>query len=506
MTPHSPGDFMDIRFVTAGGGDVVAVMAGEGGQLLPAAQALDAASGGRIAKAMKAVRFTGGLGWAIDVLAPDGVDFARVLVIGVGKPEGADGMTVERWAGHAVRRTITSGAEKLVLQPDALPGASKSEAGAHAVMGARLAAYRFDTYRTKMKPEQKPSLNAVEIALEGPAAARARAEKDAAVVEGVYFARDLVSEPANVLYPETFAERLRDLETSGVEVEVLDPATMEKLGMGALLGVAQGSAHPARLVTMSWSGARAKAGRPVALVGKGVTFDTGGISIKPAAGMEEMKGDMGGAAAVAGAIKAIAQRKAKANVVGVVALVENMPSAKAQRPGDIVHTMSGQTIEVLNTDAEGRLILADAVWYAQDKFNPTAVIDLATLTGAVIVALGHEHAGLYANDEDLAQAIVAAGQTEGEPVWRMPLGAGYDKMIDSPNADMKNISGKPAAGSIVGAQFIKRFIKEGMPWAHIDIAGTAWKPAPYEDPLSPAWATGYGVRLLNRLIANRYEE
>ncbi len=497
---------MDIRFSTAAGGDVVAVMATEGGQLLPAGQALDTASGGRIGKAMKAVRFTGGLGWAIDVLAPDGVDFARVLVIGVGKAETADAMSVERWAGHAVRRTLTSGAEKLVLQPDALPGVSKADSGAHAAMGARLAAYRFDTYRTKLKPEQKPSLTSVEISMEAPATARARAEKDAAIVDGVFFARDLVNEPANILFPVSFAERLRDLETLGVEVEVLEPETMAKLGMGALLGVAQGSANPGRLVTMSWNGARVKTSRPLALVGKGVTFDTGGISIKPAASMDEMKGDMGGAAAVAGTIRALAQRKAKANVVGIVALVENMPGANAQRPGDIVTTMSGQTIEVLNTDAEGRLILADAVWYAQDKFNPTAVIDLATLTGAMIVALGHEYAGVFSNDEDLAQGLIAAGQSEGEPVWRMPLNAAYDKMMDTPNADMKNISGKPAAGSITAAQFIKRFVKDGVPWAHIDIAGTATKPGPYEDPLSPSWATGYGVRLLNRLVANKYEE
>jgi leucyl aminopeptidase len=497
---------MDIRFVTAGGGDVVAVMASEGGELLEAGKALDSASGGRIGKAVKATRFTGAAGQTVDILAPEGVDFARVLVIGVGKLDAADSMTVERWAGHAVRRTLTSGAEKLVLQPDALPAVTKAEAGAHAAMGARLASYRFDSYRTKLKPDQQPTLTAVEIMLDGPAAARARAEKDAAIVEGVFFARDLVSEPPNVLYPESFAERLRDLETLGVEVDVIEPATMEKLGMGALLGVAQGSARPGRLVTMSWKGATAKKARPVALVGKGVTFDTGGISLKPGAAMDEMKGDIGGAAAVAGTMKAVAQRKAKANVIGVVALVENMPGANAQRPGDIVHTMSGQTIEVLNTDAEGRLILADAVWYAQDKFEPAAVIDLATLTGAVIVALGHEMAGMYANDEDLAASILTAGQAEGEPVWRMPLGPSYDKLIDSPNADMKNIAGKPMAGSIVGAQFIKRFVKDGVPWAHIDIAGTAWKPGPYEDPLSPAWATGYGVRLLNRLIANRYEE
>ncbi len=497
---------MDIRFVSAGGGDVVAVMALEGGELLAAGKTLDAASHGRIAKAMKAGRFTGGSGQVADVLAPDGIEFSRVLVIGLGKPEAADGLAVERWAGAAVKRVLSSGAEKLVLMPDALPGVSKAEAGSHAAMGARLAAYRFDTYRTKLKPDQIPTLTAVAISMDGTAAAKARAEIDAAVVEGVFFARDLVSEPPNVLYPASFAERLRDLETIGVEVEVIEPDAMERLGMGALLGVAQGSAHPARLVAMRWNGAASKKAKPIALVGKGVTFDSGGISIKPGAGMDEMKGDMGGAAAVAGAIKAVALRKAKANVVGIVALVENMPGAKAQRPGDIVHTMSGQTIEVLNTDAEGRLILADAVWYAQDRYEPSAVIDLATLTGAVIVALGHENAGLFSNDEDLANAIVAAGQAEGEPAWRLPLSPAYDKLIDSPNADMKNIAGKPVAGSIVGAQFIKRFIKDGTPWAHLDIAGTAWKPGPYEDPISPAWATGYGVRLLNRVIASRFEE
>ena len=497
---------MDIRFVTEGAGDVVAVMAGEGAALLPAAKAMDAATGGRLAKAMKAARFTGAAGQVLDLLAPEGVDFARVLAIGLGNLERADGLAVERWAGHAVRRTLTSGAEKLVLQPDQLPSVARAEAGAHAAFGARLAAYRFDSYRTKLKPDQTPTLTHVQIALQGSAAASARADKDAPVAEGVFFARDLVSEPANVLYPESYASRLKELESLGVEVEILDVPAMERLGMGALLGVSQGSARPGRLVTMSWKGMRSKTARPLALVGKGVTFDTGGISLKPGAGMDEMKGDMGGSAAVAGAIKAIALRKAKANVVGVVALVENMPGSNAQRPGDIVKTMSGQTIEVLNTDAEGRLILADAVWYAQEKFNPSAVIDLATLTGAVIVALGHEYAGLFCNDEDLAQAIVGAGAAEGEPVWRMPLGPGYDKMIDTPNADMKNISGKTAAGSIVGAQFIKRFIKDGVAWAHLDIAGVAWKPAPYEDPTSPAWATGYGVRLLSRLIATRYEE
>ncbi|MDX2273876.1 MAG: leucyl aminopeptidase [Hyphomonadaceae bacterium] len=499
---------MDVRFVTEGRGDAVAVMAGEGGQLLPAAQALDTASGGRLAKALAAARFTGAAGQAVDIFAPDGLEFARVTVIGLGALDRADGLAVERWAGNAVKRVLTSGVEHLVLQPDQLPNVAKSDAGSRAAFGARMASYRFDTYRTKLKPEQKPTLKDVQIAMvDGAVAARARAEKDGPVVDGVFFARDLVSEPANVLYPDSYAHRIKsELEPLGVEVEILDAAAMEKLGMGALLGVAQGSVREARLVVMNWKGMASKKARPMALVGKGVTFDTGGISIKPAAGMDEMKGDMGGSAAVAGAMKAIAARKAKANVVGVVALVENMPGPNAQRPGDIVKTMSGQTIEVLNTDAEGRLILADAVTYVQEKFSPTAVIDLATLTGAVIVALGHEYAGFYSNDEDLAHAIEQAGTAEGELVWRMPLAAAYDKLIDSPNADMKNIAGKPVAGSIIGAQFIKRFVKDGVDWAHIDIAGTAWKPGPYEDPLYPAWATGYGVRLLNRLIANKYEE
>lgn len=498
---------MDVRFVSEGRGDAVAVMAGENGQLLPAAHALDVAASGRITKAMAAARFTGAAGQVLDLFAPEGLDFTRVMVIGLGALDRADGLAVERWAGHAVKRTLASGAESLVLQPDQVPNVAKADAAARAAFGARMAAYRFDTYRTKLKPDQKPTLKEVQIAIEGAAAARARAEKEGAVVEGVFLARDLVSEPPNVLYPESYAARLKaELEPLGVEVEILDVAAMEKLGMGALLGVSQGSARPGCMVTMNWKGSAGKKARPMALVGKGVTFDTGGISLKPGAGMDEMRGDMGGSAAVAGAMKAIALRKAKANVVGVVALVENMPGSNAQRPGDIVTTMSGQTIEVLNTDAEGRLILADAVWYAQEKFNPTAVIDLATLTGAVVVALGNEYAGFYCNDEDLAHAIQAAGTTEGELVWRMPLAAAYDKLIDSPNADMKNIAGKPVAGSIVGAQFIKRFVKDGVDWAHIDIAGTAWKSPPYDDPLYPAWATGYGVRLLNRLVANKYEE
>lgn len=497
---------MDISFKNEARGEAVAVMATEGAKLLAAGQALDAATGGALTRALQATRFTGGAGQMVEVMAPANVEFGRVLVIGVGAQERAEALAVEKWAGHAVKRVLASGVETLSLHAEGLGGVAAAESAARAALGARLAAYRFDQYRTRLKPEQKPSLREVLIVTDGVAAATKRHESLDSIADGVRWARDLVSEPPNVLDPPEFANRLKSLETHGVEVEVLDVAAMRALGMGALLGVGQGSVKESRLVVMRWNGAKNKAAQPIAFVGKGVTFDTGGISLKPGAGMGDMKGDMGGAAAVAGAMLTLARRKAKANVVGIVGLVENMPDGNAQRPGDIVTSMSGQTIEVLNTDAEGRLLLADAVWYAQEKFAPTAVINLATLTGAIIIALGHEHAGLFCNNDALAGDISNAATAEGEPVWRLPMGPAYDKSIDTPFADMKNITGGTAAGSIAGAQFIQRFIKEGTAWAHIDIAGTAWKPAPYEDPTSPAWATGYGVRLLNRLVANRYEE
>jgi len=499
---------MDISFKNDARADAIAVMASDGATLMAAGQALDAKTGGAVTRAMGATRFTGAPGQMVEILAPANLDAGRLLVIGVGAVEKAEPLTVEKWAGHAVRRLLASGIKSLALHAEGLGGVAAAEACARAAVGARLAAYRFDAYRTKVKPEQKPSLKEVIIVADGAAAAAKRYENFAGVVDGVTLARDLVSEPPNVLHPPAFADRLKEMTSLGLEVQVLDVAAMKKLGMGALVGVGQGSVdeHESRLVVMIWKGAKNKAAAPIALVGKGVTFDTGGISLKPGPGMGDMKGDMGGAAAVSGAMMALARRKAKANVVGIVGLVENMPDGNAQRPGDIVTSMSGQTIEVLNTDAEGRLVLADAVWYAQEKFNPTAVVNLATLTGAIIIALGHEHAGVFSNNDALANDIAEAGKAEGEAVWRLPLGPAYDKAIDTPNADMKNITGSTAAGSIAGAQFIQRFIKDGVAWAHIDIAGVAWKPAPYDDPTSPAWATGYGVRLLNRLVANRYEE
>jgi leucyl aminopeptidase len=374
------------------------------------------------------------------------------------------------------------------------------EQAARAGFGVRLAAYRFDRYRTKEKPEAKPSIERVVIVTSDPAAAQGASAELEAVEAGVRFTRDLVSEPANVLYPAEFARRVKALESLGCTVEVLDEAEMAKLGMGALLGVGQGSARDSQLVVIQWKGAGEA--QPVAFVGKGVCFDSGGISIKPAEGMEDMKWDMGGAGAVAGLMHALAARKAKVNAVGVLGLVENMPDGNAQRPGDIVTTLSGQTVEVINTDAEGRLVLADALWYTKQRFNPRFMIDLATLTGAIIVSLGHDYAGLFTNDDDLAAKLDAASKAEAEPLWRMPLPPQYEKLIESPAADMKNIGGR-WGGSITAALFLQKFV-DGCPWAHLDIASTAWKK-PSTVPTIPEGATGYGVRLLNRLVKEGFE-
>ncbi|MDO5656989.1 MAG: leucyl aminopeptidase [Paracoccus sp. (in: a-proteobacteria)] len=330
----------------------------------------------------------------------------------------------------------------------------------------------------------------------------ARAAKDsAAVAEGVFFTRDLVSEPANVLTTTDFADRLAAMETLGLEVEVLEEKDLQKLGMRSLLAVGQGSESPSKVVVMRWNGGK-KGDAPFALVGKGVVFDTGGISIKPSAGMEEMTMDMGGAAVVAGVMRTLALRRAKANVVGLVGLVENMPDGRAQRPGDIVRSMKGDTIEVINTDAEGRMVLADVLWYAQETYKPQAVVDLATLTGACIIALGHDHAGLFSNDDDLAARLSVSAASEGEGIWRLPLAPAYDKLIDSRLADIKNTGGR-AAGAITAAQFLQRFVAEGQAWAHIDIAGVALPPAATD--LAPKGASGWGVMTLNRMIRDFYE-
>ena len=496
---------MEIEFVPPGPVEgealsAIAIPVFDGETLTAAGEALDDAAGGALSRAMGPSRFTGAKEQTLDIIAPAGLHAARIVLVGAGAKEKLDGLAMERVSAGAFHAAKGSGAPLLELRL----GDFSAEEAARAAFGVRLAAYRFDRYRTREKPEKKPSVTKVRVSCADPAAATAAFEPLAALADGVVFARDLVSEPANVLYPAEFARRVKQLEELGLSVEVLGEAEMTELGMGSLLGVGQGSVRESQLAVITWNGAADPKAPPIAFVGKGVCFDTGGISIKPAAGMEEMKTDMGGAAAVAGVMHALAGRKAKVNAVGVLGLVENMPDGNAIRPGDILTSMSGQTIEVNNTDAEGRLVLADAVWYCQERFKPCALIDLATLTGAIVIALGDDIAGFYANDEGLAEGLNAASAAEDELIWRMPLHKPYDKKLDSPAADVKNITGTRGAGSITAALFIQRFVTN-KEWAHIDMATTAWKPAP-GSPTIPEGAAGFGVRLLNRLVADRYED
>ncbi|MBM3507274.1 MAG: leucyl aminopeptidase [Alphaproteobacteria bacterium] len=476
-----------------------------GPRLGPLAESLDKKSKGALKRAIKAAeRFSGDKGQSVEILAPAGTRLSRLFLLGIGKAEDFDARAAESLGGSLARRVSATGESRAAIALDAAKATKidEVEASARIGFGARLGSYRFDRYRTKEKPDKKPSLRQLTVMTRASAGAQKRFAVLDKVADSVYLTRDLVTEPPNVLYPRTLADQAQALSKLGVKVEVLGRAKLEKLGMGSLLGVAQGSSHEPFVVVMQWNGA-GNGAAPVAFIGKGVTFDSGGLSLKPSSSMEEMKFDMAGSAAVIGAMCALAARKAKVNAVGVVGLVENMPSAHAQRPGDVVKSMSGQTIEVLNTDAEGRLVLADILWYAKDRFKPAAMIDLATLTGAIIVALGHHQAGLFSNNDELAGRLAGAGEAEGERVWRMPLGDEYDKDIDSEIADMKNIGSAGKAGSIIGAQFLQRFVGD-TPWAHLDIAGTAWVNK--DNPTSPKGATGFGVRLLNRLIADHYEQ
>jgi leucyl aminopeptidase len=477
--------------------DAVVVAVGEDKALSPSAEALDRASGGALRRAMAASRFTGKARQFLDIIAPAGIDAGRVLLAGLGNPAEVTAKAWQDWAGAVHGQIANSGAVAVTLMIDTMGGPiAAAAAAANAAFGLELASYRFDRYRTREKPDQIPSLAAADIMTSDSADAAGAFKPLAELAAGVHLARDLVSEPANVLYPETLADRCTALSAQGVDVEVMDEARLEAIGMRTLLAVGMGSARDSRVVVMRWMGG-ADGEAPIALVGKGVTFDTGGISI-----MEDMKWDMGGSAAVIGAMRAIAGRKAKANVIGIVGLVENMPSANAQRPGDVVESLSGQTVEVINTDAEGRLVLCDLLTYVQRTYAPAAIVDLATLTGAIIVGLGHHYGGLFASDDDLAEGLSAAGRAVGEPVWRMPLGEEYDKALKSDIADMKNVGGRDG-GSITAAQFLKRFIENGTAWAHLDIAGMAWSKE--AKPTVPKGGTGYGVRLLDQLVADRYE-
>jgi leucyl aminopeptidase len=473
-----------------------------------------------IKKAAAAVKFKGKPLTALDLVAPAGLAAERLVVVGTGGDgDGEDGERQNKknappqpfdhaGLGGFVMGKLGHAASAIVAFDLPLPPKDPVRAATEFTLGMWLRDYRFDHYKSKKNEDGETEGRAdIVVAVDEPAAVRREAKGREAVAAGVLTARSLVNEPANILHPVEFATRAAALKKLGVEVTVLDEAAMRELGMGALLGVGQGSVRGSRTVIMRWRGAKGaresakRKSKPIAIVGKGVCFDTGGISIKPAAGMEDMKGDMAGAACVVGLMQALAGRKANVDVIGAIGLVENMPGPEAQRPGDIVKSMSGQTIEVINTDAEGRLVLADLLWYVQDKFKPTFIVDLATLTGAILVALGQEHAGLFTNDDELGERLIAAGKATGEKLWRLPLAAAYDKMIDSKVADVKNIGGRHA-GSITAAQFLQRFVND-TPWAHIDIAGTGMGSPSTE--INQSWGSGFGVRLLDRLIADHYE-
>lgn len=447
--------------------------------------------------AIIAADFKGAAGKTFQSYVLSGAKAVRLVMVGVGK---ADPVDYEMATAKAVKQLLPAGEDTLTIHFGAVATADDI---ARAAVGARLATYRFDDYKTEATRTKIQQIQTLNLACENKATAKEAYENYyGPVCDGTLMARDLVNLPPNVLFPKNYAAKIKALEEHGLKVEIIGEKKMKALGMNAFLGVGVGSERESQFVIMRWSGGK-KGEKPAALIGKGVTFDTGGISLKPGNGMWDMKGDMGGSAAVVGAMMAIAKRKAKANVVGLVGLVENMPDGKAQLPGDIVTSMSGQTIEVQNTDAEGRLVLCDVLHYAVTKVEPAAMIDLATLTGAIITSLGHEHAGLFSNDDDLAEQITAASETSTEKTWRLPLAKEYDKLLDSPFADMKNIGGR-TAGSITAAQFLKRFVGKETPWAHLDIAGTGMKNSRH-DPRETTFGTGFGVRLLNRWVADNYE-
>jgi len=475
--------------------DAIATADGHVAVIVGAAGSLDA-GGRRVNKLMRGAlaRFVESDSFAklkpgeVKTLAfPAGMAAQAVDVVRI-EPRGP--VDEARAAGAALARA-RNGADCLVL-------AGANRRAAEICYGLALRSYDFNIHKTG----EKTAPGRVCVMAGKPRDLAAESSAHAALAEAVFFTRDLVNEPANVLTTFDFAARLAAMHELGLKVEILEEEDLTRLGMRLLLSVGQGSESPSKVVVMRWNGG-ADGDAPVALVGKGVVFDTGGISIKPAAGMEDMTMDMGGAGVVAGVMRALALRNARVNVVGVVGLVENMPSGTATRPGDVVTSMKGDTVEVINTDAEGRLVLADVLWYAQQHFKPAAMINLATLTGAIIVGLGHEKAGVFSNDDALCAAFLKAAGAEGEGAWRMPLAPAYDKMIDSRIADIKNASGRPA-GSITAAQFLQRFVKDDCPWIHLDIAGVA--SVKTDTTLAPKGATGWGVMALDRLIRDRFED
>ncbi|GHG80261.1 leucyl aminopeptidase [Pseudodonghicola xiamenensis] len=467
----------------------VSVLATPEGGLDRAGRRADRLSRGALKRLIESAQFTRAkTGEVLTLAFPAGMAAEALDVLVIDKKASA---LEARRAGAALAKRADGAAITLA--------ADSHKRAAELALGLGLRSYGFLAHKTGEAAEK--TLGEITLLLRDPAAVEAEAAPLLAVAQGAHLTRDLINEPANVLTTTVFADRLQELSALGIEVEVLEEPDLERLGMRMLLSVGQGSVTPTKVVVMQWNGGEAGAA-PLALVGKGVVFDTGGISLKPGAGMEDMTMDMGGAGTVAGTMMALALRKAPANVVGLVGLVENMPSGEATRPGDVVTSMKGDTVEIINTDAEGRLVLGDVLWYAQERFAPAGVIDLATLTGAIIIGLGHENAGVFSNDDTLCGNFLKAAAAEGEGAWRMPMGPAYDRQLKSRIADMKNVGGRPA-GSITAAQFLQHFVKEDTPWIHLDIAGVAHVKE--DTAYAPAGATGWGVLALNRLVRDAFE-
>ena len=488
---HMNIQFTDLSIPSSG---VVATLISSGGELTGIAAELDLLTGGALSRSIAVDAFNGEEEQVLNIVAPANTDLQRVILLGTGDNSS---LAIENAGGlFALKAVALEFSEATVLIDDA-------DESAHFAYGAQLGGYRFDKFRTNEALQPKATLTNLIMGSANVEAADAAFAPLEAVAEGVNITRDLVWEPANSLNPESYAEFCKSLEEEGLEVDILGEDQMNELGMGALVGVGQGSMWESQLVILKHNGGPADEA-PVAFIGKGVTFDTGGLSLKPSSSMERMKEDMGGAATVTGLMVALAKRQAKVNAIGILGLVENMPSQAAQRPSDVVTTMSGQTVAVMNTDAEGRLVLCDALTYAQRTFKPKAMIDLATLTSAIMIALGEEMAGIFSNNDELAAKVSAAGEKEGEQVWRMPLGSYFKKRLKSDIADMRNNGNKPRlGGSGVAAQFLHNFIENDTPWVHIDIAGTAWTDEAF--PTKPKGATGYGVRLLDRMVKDNFE-
>ena len=488
MTSVTPMSFTETDIdQIAGHAGRVAVIVGSEGKLNPSARRINKLTKGALERLVQSDRFKD-------------LDDGGTITMGYPTGMAADAVDVIRLENNADQKDLRkagAGLAKMRGTADLLVLTGGLRKAAELCFGLAMRDYTFED----RKSDGKPRKGTVTLMANNPDDLRAAAEPLLAIADGAFMTRDLTNEPANVLTTTEFANRLKEMESIGLEVEVLDEAKLEELGMRTLLCVGQGSDSPSYVVVMRWQGGRDDID-PLALVGKGVVFDTGGISLKPGAGMEQMTMDMGGAGVVAGVMRSLALRKAKANVVGLVGIVENMPSGNAVRPGDVIKSMKGDTVEVVNTDAEGRLVLCDVMWYAQERFKPAGMIDLATLTGAMIIALGHEHAGVFSNNDALSDAFLKAAKAENEGAWRLPMGSGYDKLLKSRIADMKNIGGRPA-GSITAAQFLKRFVKDETPWIHLDIAGVA--SVSHETPLAPVGATGWGVAALNRLISDNFE-